>query len=245
MPQALAPRAPVPQAPQMAPPIHQPLPLPSGQPATLYQQAVQLLGKPSGLAVTFDSSTDKRAPTGGQDAEGCRRQGTQGRVNNSWSASRSRGARERSSVRTTSQQTPHHVGGHPSGVPSNVPPASTPGSTLSKCGSGVWTSSKDPLKNVANYRSAEWRKDLEHVLKAYYKYNYTPLKEVEWNGLRDKFFKHLLQCQDEWKSIKENHPLEYMPYMARHFHAAMGIMLDGLSDFMGWCGRCGRGDGQP
>ena len=134
----------------------------------------------------------------------------------------------------TSQQMPRHVGGCPSGVPGNVPPASTPGSTLSKHGSGMWTSPKDPLKNVTNYRSARWRKDLEHVLKAYYKYNYTPFKEAEWNGLRDKFFEHLLQCQDEWKSIKENHPLEYMPYMARHFHAATGITLEGLSDFMGW-----------
>ena len=132
---------------------------------------------------------------------------------------------------------PHQVDGCPSGAPGNVPPASTPGSTLSKHGSGMRASPKDPLKNVTNYRSTGWRKDLEHVLKAYYKYNYTPFKEVEWNGLRDKFFEHLLQCQDEWKSIKENHPLEYMPYMARHFHAAMGIMLEGLSDFMGWIKR--------
>ena len=90
--QALAPQALVPQAPQMAPPICQPLPLPSGRPATPYQQAVQPPSKPSGLAVTFDSSADKRAPTGGQDTEGHRRQGTQGRVDNSQPASHSRGA---------------------------------------------------------------------------------------------------------------------------------------------------------
>ena len=39
----------VPQTPQMAPPIHQPLPFPRGWPATLYQQAVQPLSKSSGL----------------------------------------------------------------------------------------------------------------------------------------------------------------------------------------------------
>ena len=66
----------VPQAPQMALPIHQPLPFPRGRPATPYQQAVQPLGKSSGLGVTFDSSTTKPAPTGGQDADVCRRQGT-------------------------------------------------------------------------------------------------------------------------------------------------------------------------
>ena len=69
--QALAP-----QAPQMAPPICQPLPFPRGQPATLYQQAVQPPGKSSGLGVTFDSSATKPAPTGGQDADVCGRQGT-------------------------------------------------------------------------------------------------------------------------------------------------------------------------
>ena len=68
----------VPQAPQMAPPIHQPLPFPRGWPATPYQQAVQPPGKSSGLGVTFDSSTTKPAPTGGQDADVCGRQSTRG-----------------------------------------------------------------------------------------------------------------------------------------------------------------------
>ena len=66
----------VPQAPQMAPPICQPLLFPRGQPATLYQQAVQPLGKSSGLGVTFDSSATKPAATGGQGADVCGRQGT-------------------------------------------------------------------------------------------------------------------------------------------------------------------------
>ena len=64
------------QAPQMAPPICQLLPFPRGQPATLYQQAVQPPGKSSGLGVTFGSSTTKPAPTSGQDADVCRRQST-------------------------------------------------------------------------------------------------------------------------------------------------------------------------
>ena len=78
--QAQTPQALAPCVPQVAPPIHQP---PSSQPATPYQQAVQLPSKSTGLGVTFDSSTDKAAPTGGQDAEGHGRQSTQGQDDNS------------------------------------------------------------------------------------------------------------------------------------------------------------------
>ena len=134
----------------------------------------------------------------------------------------------------TSKQMPHQVGECPSGVPRNVPPALTPESTPPQHGSGMRAPPKDPLKNVTNYKSAGWRKDLEHVLKAYYKHNFTSFKEAEWAKLKDKFFKHLIQCQDEWRSIKENHPLQYMPYMEKHFHATTSIKLKGLSDFMGW-----------
>ena len=133
---------------------------------------------------------------------------------------------------------PCQVGECPSGVPRNVPPALTPGSTLPQQGSGVRAPPKDPLKNVTIYKSAGWRKDLDHVFKAYYKHNFTSFKEVEWTNLKDKFFEHLVQHQDEWKSIKENHPLQYMRYMEKHFPATTGIKLKGLSDFMGWI-KCG------
>ena len=220
----------------MAPPIHQPLPFPRGRPATPYQQAVQPLGKSSGLGVAFDSSTTKPAPTGGQDTDVCRRQCTRGRDNNSQPASRSKGARERSSIRTTSKQMPYQVGERPSEAPRQVPQASTPESTPPQCGGGARAPPKDPLKDAANYKSARWRKDLEHVLKAYYMHNFASFKEVDWAKLKDKFFGHL-QHQDEWRSIKGNHPLQYMPYMEKHFHAATGIRLKGLSDFMGWIKR--------
>ena len=137
----------------------------------------------------------------------------------------------------TSKQTPHQEGEHPSGVPRNVPPASTPGSTPCQCG-GSTRAPKDPLENVTNYRSSGWRKDLDHIFKAYYKYNFTSFKEVEWNKLRDKVLEHLVWCQDEWRSIKENDPLQYVPYMGKHFHATTSIQLKGLSGFMGWI-KCG------
>ena len=134
----------------------------------------------------------------------------------------------------TSKQTPRQVGECPSGAPCNVPPASTPESTPPQCGSGARASSKDPLRNVANYKSTGWRKDLEHVLKAYYKDTVTSFKEVEWAKMKKKFFTHFLQCKEEWRNIKENHPLQYMSYMEEHFYVATGLRLHGLSNFMGW-----------
>ena len=233
---APVPQAPVLQAPQMAPPIRQPLPFSRGWPATPYQQAVQPPSKSTGLGVTFDSSADKHAAAGGQDADGHGRQNIRGRDDNSWPASRSRGMRERSSVRTTSKQMPRQVGECPSGAPCNVPPASTPESTPPQYGGGARASPKDPLKNAANYKSTGWRKDLEHFLKAYY--NVASFKEVEWARMKEKFFTHLLQRKEEWSNIKENHPLQYMPYMEEYFYMATGLRLNGLSNFTGWIKRC-------
>ena len=69
-------QAPPLQAPQMAPPMCQPLPSSRSQLATPYQQAVQPPVKPKGRGVTFNSSTNKVAAIGGQDANGHRRQRT-------------------------------------------------------------------------------------------------------------------------------------------------------------------------
>ena len=117
------------------------------------------------------------------------------------------------------------------------PPASTPESTPPQHGGGARASPKDPLKDAANYKSTGWRKDLEHVLKAYYKYNVASFKEAEWVKMKEKFFTHLLQCKEEWRNIKENHPLQYMPYMEEHFYVATGLRLNGPSNFTGWIKR--------
>ena len=47
-------------------------------------------------------------------------------------------------------------------------------------------------------------------------------------------FTHLLQHKEEWRDIKENCPMKYMPYMEDHFYAATGLRLNGLRDFTGW-----------
>ena len=72
--QAPMPLVPLPQAPQMAPPLHQPLPSSGSRPATPYQQAVQPPSRPKGRGVTFNSFADKLPAAGGQDTDGHGRQ---------------------------------------------------------------------------------------------------------------------------------------------------------------------------
>ena len=128
---------------------------------------------------------------------------------------------------------PCHVSECPSGVPRNAPPASTPGSTPHQCSSST-RAPRDPLECVLHYRSQGWRKDLDLIFKAYYKYNFSSFKESEWSKLRDKVLEHLLPRQDEWRSLKENDPLQYMPYMEEQFYVATGIRLKGLAECTRW-----------
>ena len=126
---------------------------------------------------------------------------------------------------------PQQEGGCPTGVPRNIPPSSTPGKPLPQPGSITKASPRNPLKNLTNYRSTGWRKDLDHILGSFYHYNYPSHKEEEWKKLRTKY---LGQHQEEWRTIKEDKPLQYMPYMEHHFQALTGIRLKGLSQFTGW-----------
>ena len=126
------------------------------------------------------------------------------------------------------------MGECPSGATHNVPPASTPVSTPPQHGGGMRASPQDPLSKASKYRSAGWRKDLEHVLKVYYHHNVASFKEAEWSQMKEKFFTNLLQCKDEGSDIKENQPMRYMLYMEDHFYAATGLRLNGLRDFTRW-----------
>ena len=128
---------------------------------------------------------------------------------------------------------PHQDSECPSGAPCKAPTDSTLGST-SRQHSSSTRAPRDPLEHVAHYRSQGWRKDLDLIFKAYYKYNFSSFKESEWSKLRDKVLDHLLPCQDEWRSIKENDPLQYMPYMEEQFYAATGIRLKGLAKCTRW-----------
>ena len=233
MPSAPKSQAPPPQAPQMVPPLCQPLPSSRSQPATPYQQVVQLPVKPKGRGVTFDSSTDKVAAVGGQDADGCERQRTCDRDDKTQPTSPGRGACERSFGRMTGKQTPCQVSERPSGAPHEAPRDSTPGSTSHQCSSST-RAPKDSLRHETRFRSQGWRKDLDLIFKAYYKYNFSSFKESEWSRIRDKALDHLLPLQEEWRGIKENDPLQYMPYMEEQFFAATGIWLKGLAECTTW-----------
>ena len=120
---------------------------------------------------------------------------------------------------------PRQEGGRPAGVSHNPPPSSTSGSK---------GASTNPLESLANFRSAGWKKDWSHILRGFYLYNYPDKMEADWEKLRVKFLNYLGQHQDKWKTIKEEAPLEYMPYMERQFLSLTGIRLQGLSQFTGW-----------
>ena len=120
---------------------------------------------------------------------------------------------------------PCQEGGHPAGVPCNPPPSST---------SCTERASTDPLGSLANYRSQGWKKDLSYILRGFYLHNHPSCMEVEWEKLRLKFLHHLGQHQHEWKTIKEEMPLEYMPYMEHQFLEVTGVRLKGLGQFTGW-----------
>ena len=138
-----------------------------------------------GLGVTFDSSATKPAPTDSQDTDVCGRQANRGRDDGCQPASRPREGQERSSVRTTNKPMPHQEGGCPAGAPRNTPPSSTSGAKKASPGGH--------LKNLTNYRSAGWRKDLNHILKGFYLYNYPSCKKEDWDKLKTKFFDYLGQ----------------------------------------------------
>ena len=176
----------------------------------------------------------KPAPTGSQDIDVHGRQVTRGQDDDHQSASHPGRGWEGSSIRENSNRMPQQEGGSPAGAPHNIPPSSTSGKPSPQPGSIMKASPRNPLKNITNYRSVGWRKDLDHIFGSFYCYNYPSHKEEEWKKLKTRFFKYLGKCQEEWRTIKEDKPLQYMPYMESHFHTLTSIRLEGLSQFTGW-----------
>ena len=145
------------------------------------------------------------------------------------SVSRPRGVQEKAG-----RQTPCQEGDLPSVETQNVPPARAPGSTLPQRGSGARTLPCDPARLATKFHSTGWKKDLEHVLRVYYKYDTASFREAEWVRLRDTFFSYFLLHKEEALDIKERCPMDYMPCIEEHFWRAMGLRLNGLQDFMAW-----------
>ena len=124
--------------------------------------------------------------------------------------------------------TPHQEGGYPAGALHNPPPSSS---------SSAEEASTNPLESLAYYRSQWWRKDLSHVLRGFYLYNNPSHMEAGWEKLRLRFLCHLERCQDEWKKIKEEKPLEYMSYMELQFWELTSVRLKRLGQFTKWIKR--------
>ena len=199
--------------PQVAPPLRQPRP---SRAATPYQQAVQPPGKSTGRGVTFDSPSDKAAPVGGQTTQDRERQKTRGWGDGGWSASHAGGAQ---------------------GATLNVPRNTASEVTPPQQGGRAKTLPRDPIPPnlAAKCRRAGWKKDLEHVLKVYYKHNsQASFKEAEWVITRDLFFEHFLPHKEEALGIKERCPMDFMPFIEEQFWRATDLRLHGLRDFTAW-----------
>ena len=91
---------------------------------------------------------------------------------------------------------------------------------------------------MARFCSGRWRKDFEHVLKVYYKYNLqAPFREAEWVQVRELFFDCFIPKEDEALAIKEESPLDYMLLIAEEFYRATGLHLHELPEFTLWIKR--------
>ena len=194
-----------------------------------YQQAVQPPKKPAGRGVISDTPTDKTTPVGGitQDHRGptMRRRG-----HGSQSVSCPRGI-----LGTASVQLPHQEGDLLSGsTPSAPPPPPAPERTQPQQGGWPRSALHDPMRLAANCYSSGWRKDLEHILRVYYRFSIASFRESEWSRVKERFFDHLLQFKKEALELKEAHLMDFMAHIQDLFHQATGLHLDGLGSFTGW-----------
>ena len=180
------------QVSQPAAPYQQVLLWPS-QPATPYQRAVQPLRRPAGRGGVAQPPSSATAPTAGQPVQERGRQPTRGR-----------GLRGRSASRP----------GHGQGSAASAPTTNTQGGTSPPPGHRSRTRHYDPALLAANYCSSGWRKDLEHILKVYYRYNLrAPYDKLEWVSVRELFFDRFVVRKAEALRIKEESPLDYMPFI--------------------------------
>ena len=187
---------------------------PSSQPATPCQQAVQPPRRPAGRGLLAQPPSDRAAPAPDQTIPDHGRQQARGL-----------GVRGRSVSRP----------GRCRGMTTNTPSTTTQGDPHSQPGHRSWPGCPDPAEMAAKYHSSGWRRDLEHVLKVYYKHTVqTPFRESEWARARELFFNHLTPKKAEALAIKEESPLEYMPYIAEEFHRATDLHLNDLPEFTLW-----------
>ena len=76
-----------------------------------------------------------------------------------------------------------------------------------------WAPDWNPLAKLSTHRSGGWKKDLDFYMGAYFRLNYRQEPTSKWPELKATFFKFLIDHHSEWKSIRNNDPLGYLPYM--------------------------------
>ena len=69
---------------------------------------------------------------------------------------------------------------------------------------------------------------------AYFRLNYRHEPTSKWPALKAKFFNFLIDHHSEWKSIRNNDPLGYLPYMEAQFERVTGYKLVGLGACTEW-----------
>ena len=69
---------------------------------------------------------------------------------------------------------------------------------------------------------------------AYFWLNYRHEPASKWPELKAKFFKFLIDHHSERKSIRNNDPLGYLPYMKAQFERVTGYKLVGLGACTEW-----------
>ena len=116
----------------------------------------------------------------------------------------------------------------------SVPPPAAPEGTQPCWGGWPRSTLWDPMQLAAKFCSSGWKKDLEHVLRVYYKFSIASFKEAEWTKLKEKFFEYFFPLKEEAVGLKERCPLDFMAYVEDHFYKAMGLHLNGLRSFTGW-----------
>ena len=88
---------------------------------------------------------------------------------------------------------------------------------------------------MAKFCSSGWRRDLEYVLKVYYKHSIqASYREAEWARVRELFFEYFIPHKDEALCVKETSPLDFMPLIKELFWRAMGLHLHRLRGFTLW-----------
>ena len=92
----------------------------------------------------------------------------------------------------------------------------------------------NPLAKLSTHHSGGWKKDLDCYMGAYFRLNYRHEPASKWPELKAKFFEFLVNHHSEWKSIRNNDPLEYLPYMETQFERVTSYKLVGLGACTEW-----------